>query len=456
MDPVTRAALASWHIDAWLVASSLVGAGLYGRGWLRLHRQMPERFTAARAGAFAAGLAALFVALASPLDAFSGFLLQAHMAQHLLLMMVAPPLLLLGLPTAPLLRGLPVAVATGIVGPLIASPPLRTLARLLSHPIVCWAAFVATTWAWHVPYLYTLALYSPAWHAVEHLSFLATALLFWWPVIEPWPTRRRLPAIGLVAYLLSADLQNTVLSALFCFSERILYPAYAAVPRLWNITAADDQVTAGVLMWVPGSIAFLIPVGVIVARMIDAGGEHRRVRPRDVLAGISLVALAVLAGRASADGGRMLAAASSDDLRVSVFSATTPIRRSHVDLSVMVQPADDWRPLLDADVELVLTPAADLPVAQPLRVAATRTEAHNKLLYAAHLHLPAAGRWEVTARVRDRGIEASFQLPAIDVVEPSNAGWQAMALGLTCLAAMLAWPRKRRSRCGHYPPPSCP
>ena len=270
MDPIIAAALGSWSFPPWVVAGLLLTLGIYAHGWRQLHRQMPLRFGRRHLATFAAGLATIFVAIASPLDAFGGLLLQVHMTQHLLLMMVAPPLIWLGAPAAPLLRGLPRGVVKNGLGPFLAWPALYRFGRRLSHPVVCWSSFVFVTWIWHVPALYELALRTPAWHQVEHVCFLLTALLFWWPVIQPWPSTPIWPRWAMVPYLLLADLQNTMFSALFAFSERLLYPAYAAVPRLWGISALDDQATAGAIMWVPGSVAFLIPLAWVIIEWLGA------------------------------------------------------------------------------------------------------------------------------------------------------------------------------------------
>lgn len=269
MDPVTRAALESFRFDPWVVVPLAVLAAVYVRGWLAVHRQMPARFGAARLAAFLCGIAVLLVAVASPLDAFAGLLLTAHMVQHVLLTMVAAPLLLLGAPQVPLLRGLPARLVREALGPFLAAPELRSFGRELAHPVVALLVFVTTMWGWHLPALYELALRAPAWHALEHVSFLAAALLFWWPVVEPWPSVARWPRWTVIPYLMLADLSNTVLSSLFAFSERVLYPAYAAAPRLGGIDAAEDQAIAGAIMWVTGSLGYLVPAGVIAARLLS-------------------------------------------------------------------------------------------------------------------------------------------------------------------------------------------
>jgi cytochrome c oxidase assembly factor CtaG len=260
----------SWTFDPWIITPLLLTAGVYLRGWRELHRRLPRRFAVWRLIAFQAGLLTLFIAVASPLHPLGELLLQFHMIQHLLLMMVAPPLLLLGAPLLPLLRGLPRPVLQHGLGRLFASTVLQRLGRFLTHPLVCLLAFTVSNVAWHVPGLYETALQSEFWHDVQHVCFLSTGLLFWWPVVQPWPSRLRWPRWTMIPYLLIADIQNTALSAFLIFSERVLYPTYAAVPRLWNISVLDDQAAAGAIMWVPGSLIFLIPVAILVIRWLDS------------------------------------------------------------------------------------------------------------------------------------------------------------------------------------------
>jgi cytochrome c oxidase assembly factor CtaG len=259
------AVLASWTIRPAVVLPAVAVALLYLRGV----RRMPASFPRWRVAAFLGGVAMFVVAVASPLDAFGGLLLSAHMLQHMILMMVAPPLVLLGAPGVPLLRGLPTAVAKDGLGPFLAWRRLRQVGELVVHPVFAWLAFVLCTWTWHVPAAYELALRAPGWHATEHAMFFATALLFWFPVVQPWPSRARWPRWTMLPYLVLADAQNTVLAALFTFSDRIIYPIYASVPRLGGMTALDDQAAAGAIMWVPGSIAYLVPAALIVLRLLS-------------------------------------------------------------------------------------------------------------------------------------------------------------------------------------------
>jgi len=276
VNQVAEAVLESWQFDLWPLILLLLTAIIYICGWRKLRRQMPQRFGASRLISFLAGLAVIVIAIASPLDAFASLLLVAHMIQHLLLLMVAPPLILYGAPYLPILRGLPSRVLKHGAGPFLASPGLQKFARRLTHPLVCLFAFSITSLTWHLPKFYELALSSPFWHEVEHLCFLGAALLFWWPVIQPWPSRAEWPRWAMIPYLFLADFQNTALAAFLIFCDRVVYPSYAVAPRLLNLSPLDDQAAAGAVMWVPGSIVFLIPIGLIA---IQALSSRRGVRP---------------------------------------------------------------------------------------------------------------------------------------------------------------------------------
>lgn len=278
MSPTFQAVISSWSLDLTIPLVLAVSFFFYVRGWLILHRTLPKRFPAWRLLAFAGGLVTIWFAVASPLDAFSGLLLSAHMVQHLLLISIAPPLILLGAPVSPLLRGLPRKFARDGIGPFLVWAPLRRIGNAITHPANCWLVMAITLLAWHVPIAYDLALRSPPWHKVEHACFLGASLLFWWPVVRPFPSHPRWPLWSVPLYLLAADLLNTALSAILSFSDRVLYPHYLEVPRLFGTTALGDQSCAGVIMWVPGSLVFLILAALAAMQYLSAG--HRLVRPQ--------------------------------------------------------------------------------------------------------------------------------------------------------------------------------
>ena len=259
-DAVSQAAWSSWAFPFWATVGLLATALLYLRGWREIRRTRPLIFPPWRAWSFVGGLLSIWIAVASPLDTLDGLFLVAHMTQHLILMSVAPPLLLLGAPAVPLLRALPRSVLRDALGPFFRTPILHRLIRLLTHPALAWLAMNIAYLGWHVPGAYELALRSPGWHEVEHACFLATSLLFWFPVIQPWPSPSRVSRWAMLPYLVGADLVNTVLAAFLTFSPRVIYPSYSSL---------RDQAAAGALMWVVGSIFYLVPVMVIAIQLLS-------------------------------------------------------------------------------------------------------------------------------------------------------------------------------------------
>jgi cytochrome c oxidase assembly factor CtaG/ferredoxin len=251
---------------------------MYFRGWSELRRRDSLRWRMGHLAAFFSALGAIYLALASPIEPFAALLLEVHMLQHMLLMMVVPPLLWLGAPLFPLLRGLPPSIRLYWATPLFGSRRLRRLAKHLTHPFAALALFILATWIWHLPAAYNLALRSPAWHYVQHMCFLGAGLLFWHPVVRPYPTRPPCSLWLLLPVLLIADVSNTALSALLTFSDRVLYPYYAEVPRIGSISALSDQSIAGVIMWGPGSLIFLISLFAIGVRVLfgDEANVARR------------------------------------------------------------------------------------------------------------------------------------------------------------------------------------
>jgi cytochrome c oxidase assembly factor CtaG len=247
----------SWSFEPAVVAPAAVAAILYARGWIRLSRRMPERFGAGRLVACLAGLASVIAVLCSPLDSLGHRLLQAHMIQHLVLMVVAPPLLWLGAPVAPMLLGLPRPLRRRLAQ-VLAARAVRRVTHALADPRVSWVTFVVVLWGWHVPALYERALASDGWHHVQHACFFLAGALFWRPVILAWPARLAWPRWAMLPYLALAELQNSVLAAILTFSGRVIYPAYERVAAGGDLSPLEDQATAGVIMWVPGSFPFLL------------------------------------------------------------------------------------------------------------------------------------------------------------------------------------------------------
>ncbi|MBV8672205.1 MAG: cytochrome c oxidase assembly protein [Acidobacteriaceae bacterium] len=266
--------LAAWSFPRWICLSLEITALLYWRGWILIRRTRPALFPGWRLGCFLAGLGFLIIAIASPIDTFDDQLLFLHMLQHFILMCIVPPLIALSAPTVPLLRGLPRWFVRPVLGPLIRAAWIRRFFRLLVNPRVAWILMNAAYIGWHIPAGYELALAHWQWHAIEHACFLFTSILFWWPIIQPWPSRYTFSKWLLLPYLLGADIINTAISALLCFSGRVLYPSYAEQSRIFAITPLADQAAAGALMWVFGSIVFLVPAMYITMKLLSSPKRH--------------------------------------------------------------------------------------------------------------------------------------------------------------------------------------
>jgi putative membrane protein len=266
---MSKSFILAWAFPRAAALALEISAIVYWRGWLRIRRTRPAIFPAWRLICFLSGIAAIIIAIASPLDSMSDQLLVAHMAQHYILMSVAPPLIVLSAPVVPLLRGLPRWFVRPVLGPLIRTVWLRRFFKLLVTPRVAWILMNVAYIGWHIPAAYEFALGSWQWHIVEHACFFLTSVLFWWPVIEPWPSRFSGSRWLLLPYLLGADIINTAISALLCFSGRVLYPTYANQSPIFAITPLADQAAAGALMWVLGSIVFLIPAMYITLKLLS-------------------------------------------------------------------------------------------------------------------------------------------------------------------------------------------
>jgi cytochrome c oxidase assembly factor CtaG len=241
-----------------LVIGGLLLLALVGvRGWVRRRRARP--LPGWRLAAWLAGLGLVWVATASPLAGLDRVLLTAHMLKHLVLMTVAAPLLLVSEPIA--------LLGWGLGGERARVPAvLAASGRVLTHPVLCWLAGTATVLAWHVPAAMSLAMHSAAGHAAQSASFLAGGLLFWWPVVQPWPARPHWPAWMVPLYLLLATLPCDALSAFLAFCGRPVYTAalWAAAPE----QLLGDQERAGALMWVWVTLVYLVPAVWQVLRLL--------------------------------------------------------------------------------------------------------------------------------------------------------------------------------------------
>ena len=246
-----------WTFDPLVVAGLLLSGGLYGLGLAHVWRKggIGAAISGLQALSFALGWCTLVVALVSPVHALGEVLFSAHMIQHMLLMLVAAPLLVFGRPVSAFVWAIPFA-ARGPARRMTRSPSFRSVWEPLSSPLVAFLAQAVVLCAWHVPALYQATLQSNAVHAVQHTSFLAAACLFWYALIYGRYGRM---AYGLsVLYVFATTIYSGVLGALVTFAPRLWYPIYADRTSRWGLSPLQDQQLAGLWMWVPSSVIFIV------------------------------------------------------------------------------------------------------------------------------------------------------------------------------------------------------
>ena len=268
--PELPGVLLAWRFDLLPLIGVAVATAAYlwaVRQVQRRHRSNPHPRW--RTAAFLGGMAAIVLALCSPIEAYEGQLFSVHMVQHMLLELVAAPLILLGAPVTLTLR--------------VASPSLRRglltilhsrAVAVLTFPLLTWLLFAAVNWGWHFSTLYDQALENAPLHYVQHATFLVAALLFWWPVVGADPGRWRLPYPVRLFYLFLAMPQNSFLGVALMSAPAVLFPHYLTTLRPWGPSAIADQNLGGILMWVFGDLVFLTAMGCVVAAWVRQ--EDRR------------------------------------------------------------------------------------------------------------------------------------------------------------------------------------
>jgi putative membrane protein len=237
----------TWSWDPSVLVGCVALLGLYffaGRGLTTTRHKI----------FFSSGVLVLFLALESPLEELGDtYLFSAHMLQHLLLILIVPPLLLWGL-------------SRSLTQRILVWPWANRVEQILRRPLVAWPVAMVTLWLWHLPVLYNATLLNENIHIGEHLMFLVTATIFWWPVLNPLQEKRLAP-LTTIFYLFAAAASSSALGIILTFAQPGLYPAYlqpedalGILPLLrqtWGLTPAVDQQLGGLLMWVPGSLVYL-------------------------------------------------------------------------------------------------------------------------------------------------------------------------------------------------------
>jgi putative membrane protein len=254
--------------SAWVAAGLILAALIYLFGWVRVRRLDRDSVWGWRAASFTLGLLFIWIATASPLAALDHDMLTAHMVQHLLLMTFAPPLILLGASVKTLVYGLPHRFVQ-VMGQSFQSTGLHQVWNALTHPAICWLGAASTLVAWHIPAMFVLGLRSQTWHGIEQASFLATGLLFWWPVVQPLPNSLKWPESSILVYLFVATLPCDILSGFLVFCDRVIYPVFLSSPQSFGLSALEDQQCAGALMWTCVTVVYLIAATIVTARLLS-------------------------------------------------------------------------------------------------------------------------------------------------------------------------------------------
>ena len=275
MDGIGNIARA-WSLEPLvLFLVGLLGV-MYIRGWRGIRPVKVRVITPLRAAAFLSGLFLLLLVLISPLDALGARLFAFHMTQHMLLTHVAVPLILLGAPVLPILRGMGYGIRRVTIVPLARSEIARRVFHVAQHPLFSLAVFVGCIWAWHVPAMYTAALTNDLAHIAQHGTFIGFAALFWWSIIDPTPLPGRLPYLARLVMVVLALSLTFPLAAMLTFSAAPWYEPYVTQAPLWGLDAMTDQQIGGLIMWVGGIAPYFIAIAGLFAVAVRHDEEETR------------------------------------------------------------------------------------------------------------------------------------------------------------------------------------
>ena len=287
MDAELSALLRSWEWRFVVIAFVGLSSSVYINGFTHI-RTLRSRSTSRdvvglvpywRLLSYLSGLLCIILALLSPVEVLAGQLFFMHMIQHMLLVMCAPPLLLVSNPFPILLWGLPEKVRDVVAGLFVGNSLLRKLLRRFAGAGASWTIFVIVYIGWHDPMLYEAALRSKFVHDIEHISFFLVSMLFWWHVTSAAPRVHQKLAYGRrIAYLLVTVPVNMITGVIITFSRQPIYEHYVKIQRPWSLTVMQDQMLGGIIMWIPGSMMLIVAIIVLVVRMMAS--EERNSSPR--------------------------------------------------------------------------------------------------------------------------------------------------------------------------------
>jgi putative membrane protein len=260
LHPFTQFSWLKWSVHPSTVIGLLVLAAIY---IIRAAQAGPDQsLSGTRKLSFFASLFVIFAALNGPIhDLSDNYLFSGHMVQHLLLTMLMPPLMLYGVPG-------------WMLRPLLRNRVLQAIAKRITRPIACYLIFNIVIAGWHIPAMYNAAMESHDIHILEHLMFMAAAVLMWWPLASQLPELPRLAYPGQMLYSFLMTLPMSVVAVYIVMADTVLYPFYSSAPRIMKLSPMEDQLLGGLIMWVPGGLIFMIIMTVIFFKWASRGEDH--------------------------------------------------------------------------------------------------------------------------------------------------------------------------------------
>ena len=268
-----------WRFDPGVVIPLVLTAWLYGRGVGRLRRAAPSSVRGIHIAYFAGGWLALVFALVSPLHPWGNVLFSAHMTQHEVLMLIAAPLMVLSRPLVPFLSAFGRPAARGLAS-LSRTRPWQPIWRSISNPFAAWIIHAVVLWSWHVPALFDATLRSEWIHALQHLSFFLSALLFWWAVIHG---RERAMGFGVaVLYMFTTALHTGLLGALLTLTHSVWYSSYVGRTAAWGLTPLEDQQIGGLIMWIPAGLVYVAAALALFAAWLRESGSRAEISAQPI------------------------------------------------------------------------------------------------------------------------------------------------------------------------------
>ncbi|HEY0242607.1 MAG TPA: cytochrome c oxidase assembly protein [Gemmatimonadaceae bacterium] len=257
--PFSQSSWLTWSIHPSTVIGLVALGALYL--WRLRQAKGDEHASVVRRISFLAALLVIFASLNGPIhDLSDTYLFSAHMVQHLMLTMLMPPLLIAGVPG-------------WMLRPLLRSRAIASIARVVTRPVACFAIFNIVIAMWHLPVFYNAAMDNHNIHILEHLMFMAAAVLMWWPLTSQLPELPRLSYPGQMLYCFLMIMPMSIVAVYISMADRVLYPAYAAAPRITSLSPLEDQLLGGLIMWVPGGMIFMIIMSVIFFKWAARGGD---------------------------------------------------------------------------------------------------------------------------------------------------------------------------------------